>query len=222
MLYNFSGWLSKIYLDASAGVRVERMEAMLKVVMDYNDDILSVVFWSLSAVFGITLVLIGFNWFQSSRILRREFDSLREELSHELFSKEEVFKGEIESYVPQIVKKEFELYSDAINVMYKKIKLLELGDLEMETRKWLSEKVPSNAVYYAAKVLEKSMDIMDQYKVGRAIDLLNQAINLSIANKASIDATRLSEVESIIKRLGEQHATARRSLLTKLEKSQFV
>lgn len=60
--------------------RLERVEIQLSVIRDYNDDFLAVIGWALGIVGTMTVVLIGFNWFQNSKLQKREFDSLKNEM----------------------------------------------------------------------------------------------------------------------------------------------
>lgn len=60
--------------------RLKQVETEFSVIRDYNDDFLAVIGWALGFVGTITVVLISFNWFQNSKLQKREFDSLKNEM----------------------------------------------------------------------------------------------------------------------------------------------
>lgn len=71
--------------DASAIVRAE-----LAAVKDYDQRLLSTVYWSLSGVFLLVVLIGGVNWFTNYRLYERERDSLRQTLK--LDAQEEAIK----------------------------------------------------------------------------------------------------------------------------------
>ena len=60
--------------------RLKRVEDQFAIIRDYNDDFLAVIYWSLGIIGAMTVVLIGFNWFQNSKLQKREFDSLKNKM----------------------------------------------------------------------------------------------------------------------------------------------
>jgi hypothetical protein len=79
--------------DASAIVRAE-----LAAVKDYDQRLLSTVYWSLSGVFLLVVLIGGVNWFTNYRLYERERDSLRQTLK--LDAQEEAIK--LRSLVEQL------------------------------------------------------------------------------------------------------------------------
>jgi len=79
--------------------RLDRLEAALLVVRDYNDDFMSVIVWSLSSVCALYLLLVGFNWFQSVKIIKRDFLSLESDLRNTIKSRLDEYCEQIDSRI---------------------------------------------------------------------------------------------------------------------------
>lgn len=63
--------------------RLKRVENQFEIILNYNDDFFAVIVWALATVVALTVLLIGFNWFQTkkdSESQNRRFDSLRNEI----------------------------------------------------------------------------------------------------------------------------------------------
>ena len=61
-------------------IDIIRLKEQFSIVREYNDDFLTVILWSLGVLMTLTIVLLGFNWFQNSRAIRRDLDSIKTEL----------------------------------------------------------------------------------------------------------------------------------------------
>ena len=57
------------------------LEAQLKVMREYDARLLHTVYWSLTTVATLTLVLVGFGWFVNFRVYERDKASLLHELN---------------------------------------------------------------------------------------------------------------------------------------------
>lgn len=62
------------------------MKARLESELAFQSDVLSTVYFSLSIVAGLAIVLIGYNWFTNYRIYQREKETLKRELATDLSS----------------------------------------------------------------------------------------------------------------------------------------
>lgn len=63
--------------------RLKQVEIEFSVIRDYNDDFIALIVSSLAFLCMITVLLIGYNWFQTrkdSESKKREFDSLKNEM----------------------------------------------------------------------------------------------------------------------------------------------
>lgn len=217
--------------------RIDRLETSLQIVRDYNDDFLNVVLWSLTAVFGLAVFLVGASWFQSNRILRSEVEALRSEL-HGLV---ETRISEVESPLREKVAQAIEEQSKAIDSaasaaanralvplassvhnLQQRLNELKYDALEAEVEKWLQKRVLSNALSAATKMVATGVSMDHQFFVDRALDRVDSILNDLLANSKKLDAMDANETERILQSLGDPHMTARNAILEKLRKLQLL
>lgn len=200
-----------------------------QIIRDYNDDFMSIVIWSLSVVATLAVLLIGFNWFQNSRALRREFESLENELRSKLASiriefeaaltsKERESSEAINMLAEKLVKDRTESLVRSINSALGRIRELEHKSLEREVAEWMEKKVGVNAVAYARELVEKSVILKDQWRISSALDALNAALTLVAEEQEELDVQSISEVEETIGKLPSTHKIASVAILARLTK----
>lgn len=80
---------------ASQNPEVLILRAQLADSQKFQEQILSTVFWSLGAVAGVTLLLVGFGWFTNFRVYERDRTSLERELRSHLV--EEISRAKAEA-----------------------------------------------------------------------------------------------------------------------------
>ncbi len=66
--------------DGAGGVEIYLLKEQIKLIKEYQGSLLSTVYWSLSAILGLALVLVGFGWWSNIHIYRAEIARLREEV----------------------------------------------------------------------------------------------------------------------------------------------
>ena len=176
----------------SGSPRLDRLEATVELIREYNDDFMSVVLWSLGAVVGLTILLAGFNSFQNNRMLQRELESVRSELKALIASQvseaERPLAQRIDARLSEVesqLKKTVETtVTKATAPLIGKVDDIgnRLGNIEFASHKaefdhWLTKGVPSNACSKAAQLIDKAVDLHNEYDISQSLNLLSTALD---------------------------------------------
>ncbi len=207
--------------------QVSHVENQLTIIRDYNDDFMSVILWSLGTVGAIAVVLIGFNWFQSTRTLKAEFSALREEFLASLNKTSEEQNSRLDKTISGLEK---EITSVASKVADEKIRTVR-GNIswltsevrehnykfqEKEVEYWMEMPVPSNAVIASGELIACAIKLDNEWRISDSIDTLNKSIDLLKEDGKRLEAQELTELEAIVNQLPEAHKTAKAVLLSRL------
>jgi hypothetical protein len=213
--------------------RVIQVENQLSIIRDYNDDFMSVILWSLGTVAGIALILIGFNWFQSTRTLKAEFGALKEEFmaslnktseeqNTKLNSKISGIEKEIASVSAKVVDEKLNTVRGNISWLSSEIRELQYKNIESAVKYWQERSVPANAVTHSGDLISCAIrmdnEIPDnEWRISDAVDILQKSLDLLIEEKARLDTQELTDLEAIVNQLPKAHKTARAVLLSRLQ-----
>jgi hypothetical protein len=209
--------------------RMTRVEDQLSVIREYNDDLLSIVAWSLGTVAGIAVVLIGFNWFQSSRTLNAEFSALREDFLASLnkTTTEQVTriedtiaetKKEMKAAATEVVEEKLKRIRGSISWLTSEVRELNFKSLRDEVKHWIERPVPSNAVGTSGELITCAIKLDQDWRISEAVDLLNESLDLLSKDGNRLETQELSELEAIVEQLPASHKTTKAVLLQRLAK----
>ena len=211
--------------------RLDKVETTLEVIREYNDDLLSIVSWSLGTLFATALLLVGFNWFQSNRLLRRDVESLRAELRSLVDARvaetESPLRERVEESIASHAEVTKKLVDDRISAAIAPLKTrlgnhhgrlgaVEYNAEEAEVKLWLQKDVPSNACRGAARLVGKGVELGHDFFVSEALDLLENSLSLLQAKDGKLDSSDLKAVEAALDGVREEHAAAYKALSAKL------
>jgi len=207
--------------------RLDRLEDQFAVVREYNDDFLSVVLWALGAVGTVTLALIGFNWFQSSRLLKKEFDAFRTEVNANLSSSSDQLSQRIDKELADIEKNVRAISAEIADEKVTKIRgqiawlrseLLEVQyeAKEAEVRDWLKRDVVGNAVNTCGELIACAVRMNIDWRISQAIELLNDSLDQAKKGGQLLDAMELADLEAEIEKIPDNLKTSRSAVLHRL------
>lgn len=207
--------------------RISRLEQQFSIVRDYNDDFLAVVLWTLGTVGGLTLLLIGFNWFQSSRTLRRELDALKAELNNLATATSADLSTKIDTHLVALEKKLKPIAAEIAeekatklrgNIGWLRSEVLELQykRLEAESREWLRKDVPNNVLNLWDDLISYAIKLDHDWRISEAIDLLNAALDELKKGTSRLEAQDLAELEAAVEKLPDTNKSARAALVRRL------
>ena len=215
--------------------RVERLETAIQLIKEYNDDFLAVILWSLATLSGLAALLVGFNWFQSNRLLRGEIESLRAELRGIIDSRLAEIEAPLRTSLDQAMAEQRKATATAVKTtvtaalsplqndlvfLQRRVGDLEYDSLEAGVKLWLREDVPTNACRSATDLLAKATELQNHWRIGDALDLLDKSLSALQAKAGKLEAIWLSQTEHALERVGDEHKSARNALSSKLQKIQ--
>jgi len=222
-------------IEALALMKEQQTELLLLkeqflIVREFNDDFLAIVLWSLSVLLTLTIVLLGFNWFQGSRAIKRELASINTELNSSIeISKQELkyeINGEVEKLeqlledkVKRISKQAIEPLKNKIESLEHKILMLEYDSLEADVKNLQENNLLSTAVKSCAELIECAIQIDWDWKLSNAIDLMKglfDEVDGKGIKEARIDTQDIIEIEAQVKKVPDSHRILRDSLLKRL------
>jgi hypothetical protein len=209
--------------------RLDRLEAQFAVVRDYNDDFMSVLIWGLGTVGTIAVVLIGLNWFQSTRALRREFEVLKAELTGSVSEMSAASESKMASSLGELQKK---LEASTTKVVDEKVAQLrgglkglksrvlelEFQTIEQQVDHWLKTDVAINAVNTCRELIDCAVEMQEDWRISGAVDKLNESLDALSTRPTRPEAMELSELEAAVERIPASLKGAKSALLTRLSK----
>lgn len=211
-------------------LEIIRLGEQLSVVREYNDDFIAVILWSLGVLLALTIVLLGFNWFQNSRAIKRELGSIKIELESAMALSKQELKHEIETELEELEELLDEKAEDtsqkavaplirSLNMLKHKVLMLEYDALEAEVKRWKSKSVLSNALRTSAELIACAIKIGWDWKLSNAIDLMNEvfdSIDAKGVKDSRIDAQDVVDTEAIVETCPSSHKSLRDALLARL------
>lgn len=211
-------------------IEIFGLKEQFSIVREYNDDFLAVVLWSLGVVLTLTIVLLGFNWFQNTRAIRREFDLIKTEIHSSISLSKQDLKYEIQTELEKIEKNLDEkskiITNKAVAPLKNKLKtleheilMLEYERLEAEVKDWKRQIVLSNALRCCSELIQCALKIDWDWKLSSAVDLMNEIfdeIDKQGVKVSGLDAQDIIETEAIIEMCPDSHKSLRDSLLNRL------
>lgn len=242
MFFSFSVHADQVQATPSASVhattsnvelvdRVSRLENQFTIVRDYDNEFISIVLWSLGTVLTITLVLIGFNWFQSNRALKNEIESLRGEIKTLSAAESASLGNHIDTRLSELDQKLRNIAAEVIQEDLRKLKVkiysVEISLMELQFKSYRGEvdnwltgplPVPVNAVTASGNLLECAINLGSGYefRISEAIDKLNLSLNRLVSNSDHLDADDIAELQKVIEKIPDDYKIPRAALLARL------
>lgn len=215
--------------DPTADQRLTRVEDTIQVIRDYNDDFLSLVTWSLTTVVMLVALLLGFNWFQNQRSLRRELESLRAELRAFLESRvaeaEAPLREKLDEAVTDLEKKLKGISAHAVaptqqsvSSLKYRVQNLEVAQLEGEYAKWVEKDVLANAARTAIELVALASDIGSEYQITGALDRLSVIISQIEKESRSLPSDVVVELERTLTKLSSEYSASKAGILQKAQR----
>ncbi|MDZ7662273.1 hypothetical protein [Thiohalophilus sp.] len=208
--------------------QIDKLESQFAVIRDYNDDFLSIVIWALSALGALTVVLIGFNWVQSSRVLKNEIKSIKNDLEGSIRDSSRELSERIDEKLAEVDKNlrkvAGEVSEEKISKVRGRIRRLsaDVLDLQYESlsadvKRWQKRPVPINAVSVSGNLIDCAISIGYDWKISGAINILNESLDLLKESGDQIGVQELNELEAKVEKIPDSHKTAKAAILKRLE-----
>jgi hypothetical protein len=197
--------------DPSATEQIAILKAQLKAQEDFQDSILSTVYWALGVSTGIAIFLIGFSWFNNRGMHERDVSSIRNELLVELRKQQDSARDTIAESVEvkTMAALEAELSKirtsiDVISGRNKKTRI-ELDYLKhtTEIRHWTALDVQANVLTSYMALLNTAITDQDDYEIAEAL----AGIRATLPKLDTILASEIPEIVAALEKLPTKHAT---------------
>jgi hypothetical protein len=202
--------------------RVDRIEAQLAIIRDYNDDFLSTVHWSLGVVSTMTLILLGFSWFSNFRILDREKEALRGELTTFLSLRLKELEASLDKKnldeLTLLRQKVGETTKAAIASSLAPVEArldglrdqvldLRFSEAKGEYQEWCRQKVLTNQCRAARRMLELAEEMRYGYYINEALDKLIESLKALALAGGRLEALDVSELSTALSVVPSSHST---------------
>ncbi|MFV5661065.1 hypothetical protein VXR58_12760 [Acinetobacter pittii] len=191
--------LLKKNLD-TANTQIEVLKAQVEVMKNYQDKFLSTVYWSLGGVFGIVVLLVGYNWFTNFKNQEKELQGLKDYISQELNNrKRELVSSVNEKITEKISSENRKLIIEIIHTQHK-VLLLEFSDFK-------NRKIYANCIRRIGDIVTLNKDTPFEYRFKDAIDSLVDILELTLkeGKKYVISSSEISIIQEIFQIVGEQY-----------------
>ncbi|MDP1550585.1 MAG: hypothetical protein Q8L97_10585 [Nitrosomonas sp.] len=211
------------------------LRAQLESIEKYQDQILSVVLWSLGAVIAMSLGLAAFNWFANKVSYERDIQAIKQETQAGVSVLEAQLKSEIgqetqkitseigareESMKIAIIKelsKRIDAQTRVIDKQAKEILDLQFENVEREAEDSVAKKRYEWAIYKYCDLLNISVKQGSySYQAGEILDKISQILDKPEVSLSSDNVTKAIETFS---NLPPSHLTAAQNLIPKIKKA---
>ncbi|MDC5338480.1 hypothetical protein OHW59_17665, partial [Acinetobacter baumannii] len=106
----------------AANTQIEVLKGQVEVMKSYQDNFLTTVYWSLGAVLGIVVLLIGYNWFTNFKSQEKEIVALKSLIQNELNQKKMMLTEDMDKKIGETLSKQNnKIWSEIHNLKYENI-----------------------------------------------------------------------------------------------------
>lgn len=214
--------ITGVSMTAQEG-EVAVLRAQLELMREYDQRLLSTVYWSLGGLVTIATILIGFGWFANFRVYERDRNVLAQELrsmiQNELREMSQRVERDIENRFKASEERTKERVASATEALESKVdgefrnlnheilnSQYELKHLEAD--KWMAKAVYSNALRAYCGMMQLSLRIGYQWRVAKTLDYIHDVL-MSMRDQGkgrSLDADDIRAVTTLLDSIPKEHA----------------
>jgi hypothetical protein len=214
----------------SDSVTITVLRAQNALLREYQQSLLSTVYWSLGGLGVIAGLLLGFGWFANFRVYERDKTALRQDLLGVIREENAKEQGRITQSLAESQRQLTERFTkleeatvtagksaaEAVGQqlartkasLEKQIVELELNLAEQEADKWRSEEVYTNELRVAVQMIKLAQTLERDFFVSRALD----RVRASLRSGADPDADLSKELVATLGSLPPEYSTEVESL----------
>ncbi len=219
----------------NASQEIQLLHAQLKATKEYQEQFISIIQWSLSAVLAMALGLAAFNWYTSKLSYDRDIKSLRVEnksfhndlslqIKEELTKSSAKLLGELETREKSIksaavnaIKPDLDALNSKISSQKRTLLNLEYDFKEQQAINAVENKRYSWAIREYCYLLKISVrQGSAHYQVG---DILDEIGDLLVKPEISLSADDVTDAISALNSLPEKYKNAANNLVPKINKA---
>lgn len=211
------------------------IKAQIQTTKDYQEQFLSVVEWSLSAVLAMALGLAAFNWYTSKITYERDIQSLHQEnkslhaeltallkteteaaaklLNDQMSNRQAEIQAAIETLLDQKLSK----HASALDNLKYELLDLKFQHIKGEAKRAITEKQFGWAIYKYCDLLDVTIEKGSYYyEIGDALDAMGEILDKPETKLSSDYVTKAVET---LKRLPQRYQAAAQNLIPKINRA---
>jgi hypothetical protein len=219
--------------SASKMEDVTVLKAQLSLMREFNQNILSTVYWSLGTIVLIVILLVSFSWFTNYRMYERELAALRQELIGLLDKQMAAFSSEfnqksIDKFtdisersieaVHSVTKQIVTPLQGKIAQCTQDISQLQYNALNVEARYWEFKGVKGNQASQYIRMLRAAIEMKNEFNIAECMGTLLKLIE----DGAPVFENEITAIVGLLNTLEPKystHAEALRNALKNAKKS---
>jgi hypothetical protein len=198
---------------------VVALRAQNAIIREYQQDLLTTVYWSLGGLGVIAGLLLGFGWFANFRIYERDKAALRQDILGVL--REEVAKEHtmiaaalsksdehLRSRLDEISAAASEAAESAAKSVEGRLQMLrehidrrltdiELDVTELEADQWAAQKVFTNELRAAVKMVRLAQKLDQEWQISRGLDRVHQSLKSGADPDADLSRSVVAMLDSL-------------------------
>lgn len=199
----------------TANTQIEVLKAQVDVMKSYQDNFLTTVYWSLGAVLGIVVLLIGYNWFTNFKNQEKELQSLKNHIEQELIAKKSDLDISVNKQISSTIAKENnKLRRNILNLQHK-IALMEFNNYK-------NKKSYANCIRMIREIIDINKELSYEYRIRDGLDNLVEIMELTFkeGKKYVMSTDIISILQEILLTVGDQYNPIKNRVNDLIEKIQ--
>jgi len=211
----------------AANTQIEVLKAQVEVMKGYQDNFLATVYWSLGGVFGIVVLLVGYNWFTNYKNQEKESQYFKDLISTTLDASKKELIGELSLGKNELmtdildqanIKIDREInrlklkLDNNVNEIQRNLReyhsnseLVCMDVLELQYDKWWLRQNYLLTTSTAVELIEKAYSMKQTYHVTIYLELLLTSLKALKSSTHTLSVDKISLVTKCIRSLENEH-----------------
>jgi len=203
---------SRPAVRASDSAVVVALRAQLEVMREFDQKILTTVYWSLGGLVLVTGLLLGFGWFANFRVYERDKiamtrdveATLRESFLEREAKHQEAVRGELEAAKRSLTQMATKAAESAVTTVRNQLSVVRVDVLSLqyeansaEATRWIEQKVHDNAIISHFRMLEIAVQTENPYNISESLDAIRADIKRGAKLSSVMKAMHLPILEKL-------------------------
>jgi hypothetical protein len=185
-------------------------ERALELTAQFDQRILSTVYWCLGTLITVFLFLIGYNWFANFRAHERDLRTLKEEIKNTVDKATETISSAVQSSLEAQIESRIAPIKQALAT-------LKGASLKEDVQRWMDKKVYINALRLQVAYLRHADESNTPYQINEGLDMLQNIFKIiSGEGQTKPDAGLIGETAAMLQAISARNPTLVANLQSQL------
>jgi hypothetical protein len=207
----------------TSGVEDSALSRAIELTGQFDQRILTTVYFCLGTLLTIFVVLIGYNWFATAKSHATEMEVLRQELknavSSEVKNLNKQLRAEVEKIEKGVLSSTRSKVESEISTLKSTIADLQLESFAAQRDEWLRQGIPANALRAQLRYLKLAHAQGSKWKLNQGFDRFEQILRQIHEEKAiPPGADDIAEITSFVTEAARDNPIIAASIKSQLEK----